>query len=1012
MPTETLFARQVRAWLVLSQAVLWIEGTALASTENSHGERSGEGSTAFSGLASSPTSNLFTGEMNLSVPILIPPARKMATPELTLRYSSSARGQTGFGQGWSLPLGAVYRSTRGGVPRCGDSEFDVQLPNGAFELVHVDGDLYHARTDQAFVAVTADPANNKWTLVDRGGLTYVFGAESSARASRGSPEVFMGSGSACSFTTAWALSEIRDPNGNQILIHYVRDQNSLYPQEILYGGNSGTAIQHPFRVSFSLTDRTFPQISYSSGVRVVAAKVINQIQVEWKPSVGAPYSSGTPGGPDGAVRVYDLFYDESEETGAALLTAVQGTDLPFQEFEYSGGSFGRRQLIEFDAPSGPYLRHSQTVGLHSYVLRSIMDMTGDGVPDFLAPSDADPEDWTVFPGTPDGLTPSAQRLAWKGHSLMPYFVIDGAGSAGHDNLSDSKTNENYDGNVFTWRETIDMTGDGVPDYVDAAPDGGTLPLWRVFPGRCNGPGPSGDGDCGFDTPQLWSRPAGHTNVHRRYQSMTLETLIDMTGDGLPDFVNATWGTHGWDVYENTGSGFSGPLSGFSTAIIPQADPHGNYGGLPFPIPIDDPLEGYNGSTRALIDFNGDALPDIVTIGGYLSLDSSGNITGWYKLWSPDPFPPAGERVALALDVYLNTGDGFESTPIRSPIPTVRGRADATAGWSWKTYRDVPFGRIDLDVLTDLVDVNADGLPDFVHEAPSDGAWHVLLNQGGGRLETLIPPSGAGFIHESPRTWAGMTGPVRKEIVDPSAELTKSTMELFDWNADGIIDRVETPAPTGSDWKIDIMGPVGAGPILPPNLLIRSTNGLRGETEIRYAPSRQLPNAHGETDWVPDLPIGLWVVTGVRSSDGICSAPAGDGIDRFNRSLNGCIDQGHEVVISYEYERGLLHVTHDASGYTIPSDREFRGFKVARRIDIDGNVTEVTFSQDEFTRGMVTKRDIILGTPSEPGSRLLAREESLYATIPGANRTQVYLAASRAESFALVANGTGGLLTHA
>src|SRR5262245_907097 len=112
--------------------LLLIAAAAHADTTTSLGDHSGEGSTPFTGLAQAPEANLFTGALGTAIPIEVPPGRRNMTPQLALRYTSSA-GPSPFGYGWDLPIGRIERSTSNGVPRCTGphtDDFVLVLPSG------------------------------------------------------------------------------------------------------------------------------------------------------------------------------------------------------------------------------------------------------------------------------------------------------------------------------------------------------------------------------------------------------------------------------------------------------------------------------------------------------------------------------------------------------------------------------------------------------------------------------------------------------------------------------------------------------------------------------------------------------------------------------------------------------------------------------------------------------------------------------------------------------------------
>lgn len=232
---------------------------ASADTQTSLGDRSGEGSAAFTGLAQAPEANLFTGALGTRVAIQVPPGRNHMTPKLALDYSSSS-GPSPYGYGWDLTIGRIERTTRWGVPRCDSDHFDefvLILPGGvSAEMVHVGSNEYRPRIEQGYVSATFSPTANKWTARDATGITYTFGDDEDARlgTATGAPAELQHGDGSCDFTTAWALTKIRDPNGNTIDITWDPidpQSNLLLPLLIEYGGHESGTPAHSTQSCFS-----------------------------------------------------------------------------------------------------------------------------------------------------------------------------------------------------------------------------------------------------------------------------------------------------------------------------------------------------------------------------------------------------------------------------------------------------------------------------------------------------------------------------------------------------------------------------------------------------------------------------------------------------------------------------------------------------------------------------------------------------------------------------------------
>ncbi|MDX2361141.1 MAG: VCBS repeat-containing protein, partial [Crocinitomicaceae bacterium] len=152
------------------------------------------------------------------------------------------------------------------------------------------------------------------------------------------------------------------------------------------------------------------------------------------------------------------------------------------------------------------------------------------------------------------------------------------------------------GNNSTWKwTTMDINGDGLPDMVDTYFNTvyGTAGnnYWEVYLNTGSGFAP---------TVTQWSTPFGYE--HTAGNNSTWKwTTMDMNGDGLPDLVdtyfNTVYGTPGnnyWEVYLNTGSGFSSTATQWSTPFGYEA------------------TAGNNSTWKyTTMDINGDGLPDMV-----------------------------------------------------------------------------------------------------------------------------------------------------------------------------------------------------------------------------------------------------------------------------------------------------------------------------------------------------------------------------------------------------------------
>lgn len=423
------------------------------------------------------------------------------------------------------------------------------------------------------------------------------------------------------------------------------------------------------------------------------------------------------------------------------------------------------------------------------VMSDIFDINGDGLPDIVQPEVVGGE---VRLGTGDGFAAAqgwdwptlrrAVRLSGgSNRTKLDIFDIDGdrlpdligTENCGANNATDPLAEPPYN-KYSTWcvwwntgvgfalsadlirapgryirsdtanggdlvYEVTDLNNDGLLDYISAKNWDTNGGYWEVYTKRrpCDAGLLAGD-KCGFDYehPILWKAPSKYVATSAIPDSPTpssylCSTLVDMNGDGLRDYlsVSSCDDPHGtgfagpndldaWHVYLNTGSGF---------AAVTQW----RVEGIPEP---NTPLHSYISSTSRpgwvstvrsadLFDVTGDGLPDIVRSPQYPLFDWLAGITmpsctlsvpqcslPWdYSVLPPDCCEP--------LLVFVNTGSSF-SAPIGMP--------SQNASLFLRRYSSDPLPDDDLEA--DFLDIDGDGLVDYVERIP-DGTggskWRVF-----------------------------------------------------------------------------------------------------------------------------------------------------------------------------------------------------------------------------------------------------------------------------------------------
>jgi RHS repeat-associated protein len=879
---------RIDRWIGIATVFLLLElcaPCAFGEAPRAPGSNTGDGSGPFTGLAQAPEANLFVGAASTSIPIELPPGRKGMTPRLALTYNSSA-GPSPYGYGWDLPLGRIQRSTKHGVLPCSDSplldDFVVLLPDATVEctLDRATGVCVPA-VEESFLRIQFVASDNHWEVWDRSGTRYAFG-ENQASRTPVYPECH---------TFAWALTAIEDRNSNRANVWYVNESHVIYPQTIQYGGSSSTS--HRFEVTFTWEPRPADDqiVNSLNGVPAKLSKRLTRIEVRYP--IGGR-----------RVRWYGLTYADDRQARQTFLNAVTlfddndqalsradglpaSTTFLYHEGDPSAARFGFANQPQ--SVARPQLRTPPNGdGAHSEILRwndnddgqrrDILDMNGDGFPDLV---DAWPihelrdgctestaaAAWDVYFGSPGGFT--SKRTAWA----VPYrgLMCDLRRSWG----------------TRTERLTVDLTGDGLPDFIDSR----TTP-WQVYPGTPHSPYSPNNG-WGFDRPRAWAAPLplvqesqsgveiGNPGSNNDWHgSAVVQDLIDMNGDGRLDLVRTpgAGGSGLWRVWLNNGSGFDAEQAyvGFSNVLAFNSDD--------------------NGQIVGTFDVNGDSLPDWV-----MSQQASGG-------------PYTG-----SWTVVLNTGHAINRSELWE-LPAVG---------HWRHIRKNDGDPV--DTVRDFFDVNGDGLPDIVDSSgwsPVHPKWQVFLNRGAGFRQDAVE-------------WDAPNSRIRCS----SSGGGGITADTFDLDGDGMVDHVEyLGEPYAVHHNADgawmaacesfscLLGRLPIFAVNPngsrPDLLERMENGIGGTTTLAYRPSSQWNNT--DENGVPRLPLVLWTLSRIERDDGLCDNGA-------------CLTRGsHSVRSDLEYAYGR----YDAVA------RELRGFRSVRQSDAGGAVQTTTFHQDAARKGKV------------------------------------------------------------
>jgi len=831
--------------------------------------------------------NMFTGALQTSLPIIVPPGRGGLAPQIALSYSSRG-GNSWVGTGWNLSPGAINRSTASGIPDYANTdEFEL---NGT-PLVDISSNAtgFRSEIEASFSRIQRPNGANYWVVLDKGGTELRFGASSATRVWRNS--------NTFDETFQWALDRITDPNGNTINITYTKSNNFLYPSQISYNDGHST-------VEFATETLPHSTSNARAGFIRKTDRRLKSILTKVDGSRARKYILGYSDTDDDPSHVLSHLVSV-RECGSDTSDTSMNNCLPLTEFEYQRLRDGFSQNhAAYDGPEGA-MSHRPGDNLYlNYIdvddhktLHSIVDIHPDGLPDILVGDSGTLNKWKLYKNIAGTNIFEAQsaidQVGGNGNAIM----------LGEENEDAKK--------MLTKKNIIDINGDGWPDILRVNASG----TWQFFPGNSSG---------GFSTsPSTWKTPAGIGSTLRLIQNREHVTkrLIDLNGDGYADLVDAS--TIPWKFYRNNlvdrECRWDLEQCGFENAVnwdAPMADisrftnigritPDGEYAMI------------WYGLASDTIDINGDNLPDLVMM---------------QDLW-------AGYNDDLLPDwtVYYNTGNGFDSNPTQWTVP-VGCTWNYQAPWDEDRY----FLESPEPVHQKILDMNRDGLIDYVYSYDRTDDyqyWHVCLNQGDGFPESkddciaywaphTIPDVGLPDVTHNSR----ITEHLCKEQSDNWSICHEQgyNTDTFDVNGDSLLDLVRT-CPTmvsglncTGKWqaflgelsypnndKLPYSGRRGGGK---PDVLVGIKTASGGTIDVTYMSS----TACDDTDDV-HLKFAVPVVKTITRSDGR-EGQAGS----------------HTVTTTYQC----------AEGYYDEEEGEFRGFGRMTTIDEVGTKTITHFYQGD------------------------------------------------------------------
>ena len=906
------------------------EGQTAAAVSGESGETLSEGASSdggqFPNTAMSFQTDLFTGRFTYGIPLSLPPARQGSAPALSLSYSS-AGANTWCGVGWNLELGFIQRDNRFGVP------IKWNLANGAalseyddskgfvFTLSGISARIFQIDTNQTSPKVYRaevdtvslrfyywdQVASPYWEVIDKSGNRFYFGETGNSRVEN--PKAAWATTPIAKRTFRWALNRVTDNNGNQTVVDYISDSNTLYLSSISYNANinavNGSTNAATHRVDFGLAPRPDTNITFSAGFRMVQAKRLSNIVVSVSGAL---------------VRSYYLNYKRSASTLRSVLTAVTniGADglsiAPVQSFQYTeqNPEFGSEVTwTNVLKPSGMpvdwySIRRKANDTTGGWTVIDLIDMDRDGLPDRVMRKSSSP--YTYF---------NVQRNTGSGFesptTLYQWSSLDSQGQTS-DNWN---TLSSFDTDSAALSLLMDVNGDGFPDRVMRDFNS---PYTNFYVQLNN----FGTNATNF-TPAIPWRGVDAESSARRWRSVrtsdlgaTYVDLVDMNGDGLPDRVMRVLNSPytNWMVQFNTGSNFLA-LCNWG-GVTGQGGSSSSWRSLSL---NDSAFSGFGWNTYCVFrDINGDGLPDRVMVDSSLSPNQP-----WV--------------------VQFNNGAGFE------PEEAWRGTALPSGAWTGSfTPGSVAMDQYNAKkTLCTLMDWNSDGLIDRIVQVddgetnfPTYSKFFIQLNTGSGFNPTFLTLTNVDFS-------------VGRGYISRQS-LGNTTVDLLDINGDGLLDRVLSPL-NNNGFSVQL----GLGPV--PDLLIGASNGIGGSVGVTYVASTVWNNRNKdggskplESNAVSQLNIPLYTVSNLVLNDGNGSvtnsfAYMGGCYDYKNREFRGF----NQVEVADSYGFRKRHYFHQGGGRDDSVNGEYqdsgsiskRG--LLYRIDIigsDGRVYATTLNKVE------------------------------------------------------------------
>lgn len=828
------------------------------------------------------------GAYSASVPLdLIPASTDLPIP-FAIVHGGSGFGAAGWG--WDVPLSYVYVDATFNHRRPDDTPNATPQPRERVSVSLLGQRIDFVRGTSAYTWIARRDATTLtlqqfgstqtvWKLYDGEGRTYEFEQDTKL-----------------ANTGLWLLQRIKRLN-NSVAVTYVINEMTLPG-----GGGKAIAIdvngveydRHPTSSCYKHViglEYDWPSTFVPLSLSIVGEHTFTRFRKLLRVNV---QSRAACNDAPTTIRSYALSYAEDPDTRQLRLSSVrvtgragfpgESTSLPVASYTYgtatSNGTlrYQRTQSIPMpqvwnpniiaDSARAPGITTPYSDATVNYITRqNLTDVTGDGRPDLVYTLNN--ELWVArnLPGvngdTTFGLVNTKLTDATLGTGPIETMSLN-------EPRFGALTNATY-----TWRQSIDVNGDGRMDIIDASeepdhwaiylntPDpglsgvkwvrrafkitalyeeltnrghdlrGGYLPLGK----RRTGPARENRRTCWMYTNSVWvPRPtpecsADGTPTYSPEQLTFVEWEVrDLNGDGYPDVVfNSTPVT--WVLDEN-----------MSTRREETAPPYGAVEGLPYP-GLDTRVFGpaFDNKIEAVMNVGGVLMFDNVSVVARDPFSAPIDIaTSWCGVGQWSAFDSADlssqtltcglaevngdglvDRVqsttATGTRAYFGTGAGFAASYIQLPYQLATHRTTHDTDCTSQATGSTDEQRLGLRDLT------GDGIPDYIEFHPFEGEhgrWYVRIGNGVGFAPEI--PIDPGFVLSTVR-----------DLCDGSKSETLNG--LYDIDGDGKPETIDV-----SHGRLEVFQLAGGSTVRTPEAgrLVGIDNGHGAVTSIRYRSAKE------------------------------------------------------------------------------------------------------------------------------------------------------------------------------